>query len=276
MSLKNSYITHLQTYITAEINNVATNEVIDSAFHDEFSYNNNADMNVTIKFLPGQIQAGIVQYPGEILIEVNEIYFATLLEALNNFTIERNESKITLDNKSYREYYSTPNVIGTFQNNGLKNCTAISISFSLILFNNVMGILPDEIAISINNGSTYESIPWLNYAFAYLSETNSTGAISSPQTRQIGETTGTNYTFTFVPRFSINSPQNNKVHQHIWFQIINGSDPNKKYVLKIHDYYPETPETSECIIPCVLHSGSITQQSNGLPIIQVTFVRGDF
>ena len=280
MSLKKDYINHIKTGINYCISQVSAGENIESAYHDEFSYNNDADLNVTVKFLPGQIQSGVVQYPGELLIEVNEVHFAVVLEALNKFAIDYDEDILTLDSKKYREFYSLPNVVGTFQNNGIKNCTAISLSFSVISFNDVMGPLSidqqdttDTTALKIAVGSgTPTVVKWLNYAFSYASDTNSTGGIGAPQIKQIGETTGNNYTFTFVPR------ANNTLHQYLWNQILLGNNSNRKYTLTMPAYDPSqtTPATTTASIECILFAGYVSQQSNGLPIMQVTFTRGDF
>lgn len=281
---KQDYIEHIKLNILAAINEVSEGEVISSAFHDEFSYNDDVDLNVTIKVLPGQIQSGVVQYPGELMIEVNDLYYPIVDEALNKFAVDLDEDIVTLGGKDYREFYSLPNVIGTFQNNGIVNKTAISLSFSLISFNNVMGLKTDPIVLeegqindkgclklAVEDGAS-SVLKWLNYAISFASDTNSTGGIGAPQTSQIGETTANNYTFTFVPKNNITA------HQYLWNQIITGSNSNRKYRLTIPSYDPtaQNPNEAEITIDCVMYAGSITGQSNGLPIMQVTFVRGDF
>lgn len=279
-TLRTDYIKHVETAIKYWINQISKAENITSAFHDEFSYNNDVDLNVTIKILPGQIQSGVTQYPGELMIEVNEVYSPLVLEALNKFAVDFDEDVVELDSKQYREFYALPNVVGPFQNNGIKNCTAISLSFSLIDFNDVMGLLstdnpeteePNVFKLAVESGTPLP-IKWLNYAFSYASDTNSTGGIGSPQVKQIGETTCNNYTFTFVPR------ANNTVHQYLWNQILLGTSANRKYTLTLPSFNPsaQNPIAATATIECILFAGNVSQQSNGLPIMQVTFTRGDF
>ena len=283
MSLKEAYIEHIKTNMIISINEIMNSEQLNSSFHDEFSYNDDADLNVTIKFLPGQIQSGVVQYPGEILIEIKEDYFSEVLEALNTFAIDYNEDITTLDSKNYREYYATPNVIGTFQNKGLENYTAISLSFSLISFHNVMEFNFDRTnptdgnnnSIKIYVGNTtdgnYEVVNFITYAFAYASDNNSSGVTSiyDPTVKQIAESAGTNYTFTFVPK------TDGIVSKYLFNQIVHGTPINRKYTIMFKDFDP-TNNNSVASIECILFSGSISQEFNGLPIMQVTFTRGDF
>ena len=56
MSLRDSYIAHLKNLIEAQIE-IITQDNITTDFHDEFSYNDNVDLDVTVKMLPGQIRS---------------------------------------------------------------------------------------------------------------------------------------------------------------------------------------------------------------------------
>ena len=131
--------------------------------HDEFNYNPSANVDITVKFLPGQIQCGVPQYPCELLIEINEEYTAEVVKALTELTIDYNETLLKLNNSTYRQYYTTPNVVGTFQNRGITNNTAVSISTSLISYTNVSMIE----SLSLAYSSYSEVINFVNFNFAY-------------------------------------------------------------------------------------------------------------
>lgn len=265
--LREDYISHITTAITAALQSVAGQEVIQTSIHDEFSYNNEADLNITVKFLPGQIQSGIVQYPGELIFEYKSQFKETMIAALDYFAVNNNETSVTLDGTTYREYYATQNVIGTFVNNGIDDITQESISFTLIMYNNLMG-LDFSVAISLD-GTTFYTLNWLTSAITYTTDTNSTGSIGLDYVKSLGKATMNNYTFTFIPNLS------NTICRNLFFQAVNGNTPNKKYVLSFADYDPSDND-SEATISCIVYSASITQEVNGLPIMQVTFVRGDF
>ena len=296
-SLRENYIAHLKQKIEAELS-IVTNENITNAFHDEFSYNDSVDMDVTVKYLPGQIQSGVVQYPGEILIAVNEVYFTKVLEALNDFTLKYHEKVVTLGTESYREYYVTPNIIGTFQNNGITNKTAISISFSLITFNNIYGLDPDGLTLCYGEPDTdnlSETIKWLSFAVSYQADGTSLGSKGGDaNVKQVVNTAGITYSFTFVPKKSnnVNKTTIKNLLRHLL--ACEKSDTwqgtyiniNQEYNLSIlmDDLFgtatqvvdEETITTNVAKnISCVLISGTYTQEANGLPIVQVTFQRGD-
>ena len=227
--------------------------------HDEFSYNPSANVDITVKFLPGQIQCGVPQYPCELLIEINEEYTAEVVKALTELTIDYNETLLKLNSSTYRQYYTTPNVVGTFQNRGITNNTAVSISASLISYTNVSMI--ESLSLAYNSYS--EVINFVNFNFAYMVETNSTGAISDPLVRVVGESTGTTFTFTFVPK-------NNELFKEMINHMLIGNEPNRKYNLTVRINGAATT------LHVILQAGTISQAVNGLPLVQVTFMRGDF
>lgn len=279
-SLRENYIAHLKQKIEAELS-IITDEIITNAFHDEFSYNDSVDMDVTVKYLPGQIQSGVVQYPGEILIAVNEVYFTKVLEALNDFTLKNHEKVVTLGTESYREYYVTPNIIGTFQNNGITNKTAISISFSLITFNNIYGLDPDGITIDD------QVIKWLTFAVAYSADTTSSGSINGDtNVKQVANTVGITYTFSFVPKNDSKTKELLRrviANKYIDNNVLYNASVNKSWQLgiKMQDLFGTTTNNNvvtnnPVYISCIITAATFTQESNGLPILQITFARGDF
>ncbi|MGM9971552.1 MAG: hypothetical protein ACI35W_04025 [Anaeroplasmataceae bacterium] len=251
---KELYINWLKTQIC-----ILLEEDIKVDVHDEFSYNPNANIDITVKFLPGQIQCGIPQYPCELLIEINESYSVEAIKALTDLSLAFNETLISLGSGVYRQYYTTPNVVGTFQNRGITNNVAVSISASLVNFTNVLMVK----GLSLETGDLSEEINFVNFNFSYMAETNSTGVISDPVARVVGESTATTYTFTFVPKAT---PLNQKLIEH----MLSGNEPNRQYYLAIHFDY------GEFVISTILQAGSLSQAVNGLPLIQLTFMGGDF
>ncbi|MGM9969789.1 MAG: hypothetical protein ACI35S_05270 [Anaeroplasma sp.] len=226
--------------------------------HDEFSYDPNANVDVIVKFLPGQIQCGIPQYPCELLIEINELYFSEVIKKLTDITLTYNESLIDIDNETYRQYYSTPNVVGTFQNRGLSNNVAVSISLSLIYFTNLLMV--KRIILSDNDISN--EINFVDFSMSYMVNTNSSGTINDPIARIVGESTATTYTFTFAAKeFDI--------IKVIIEQMFSKNIPNKEYVLSVDFGY------NTFINKVILQAGSLAQSVNGVPLIQVTFMDGD-
>ena len=227
--------------------------------HDEFSYNPSANVDITVKFLPGQIQCGVPQYPCELLMEINEEFSAEVIKALTELTIDYNETLITLNTDKYRQYYTTPNVVGTFQNRGITNNTAVSISVSLISFTNVLMI--ERMVLSYNEYT--DAINFVNFNFAYMVETNSTGAIDDPLVRVVGESIGVTFTITFVPK---SSDFMKELMKHMLIE----ADANREYSLHLSLGF------ATIAYRVVLQAGTISQAVNGLPLLQVTFMRGDF
>ena len=286
MSLREAYIESLKNRI-APLIALSTPENISTDYHDEFSYNTDVDVDVTVKFLPGQIQSGVVQYPGELLISIKEKYYSTVIEAFNEFAINNNEHVVTftLDGTSatYREYYLTPNVIGAFQNGGIENYVSISISTSLISFNNVCGLDSLELGL-VDLNTNLETIKWLTFNVSYAADNNSSGSINGDTiVKQVASTAGINYTFTFVPKLGDES-QYVKTINTLLRQLISGktisngslinANINQHYKLAITMGYL-FPAGEAVNIDCILVSGTYSQEANGLPIVQVTFARGD-
>ena len=234
---------------------------ISVSVHDEFYYNDKSNLNVTVKVLPGQIQCGVVQYPVELIIEVNERFTTEVKEFFNVFAIDYNETLITLGGHTFKQFYATPNVIGTFQDKGVTKNTAISVSASLISYDNSLSIKK----IVLNSDDLKEEIKPISFVLSYFVETNATGSISDPFTKSVGETVATTYTFTTVPKES-----------ELFITIIKlmslDAKPNKSFELEM--YFENFANNKLSIkVPTIIQSGSFSQQTNGLPLLQLTFVR---
>lgn len=256
---KESYMFFLKTNISAEL----LADDIKIEIHDEFHYDETADVNITVKILTGQVQCGVIQYPAELLIEANERFTREIIEALNKFAINFNETIVEFGSYKYKQFYSTPTVIGTFQDKGLVRNTAISISVSLISYVDVLGI--NRITLEDANGM--EEIKPISFVLSYLVETNSTGALSDPITKSIGETTANSYSVTMVPR-------GGGVFTTILALITIGSNPNEKFKLTLY-FESGSGSTTKFTLPVIIQSANFSQQSNGLPLLQLTFVRSE-
>lgn len=132
------YIEHLKNTLGAAIEaniNGAT-----YSFHNELYYDDKANINITVKALPGQIQLGIAQYPIQLMFEVNEQFKDEFINVLDTFALGYNEQLVTLDGEDYREYYSTSTVVGTFQNRGTCRNVALTMDANIVGYNNfIMG-----------------------------------------------------------------------------------------------------------------------------------------
>lgn len=158
------YKKHLEETLGAAIKANITDATF--SFHNEFYYDDNANINVTIKALPGQIQLGTVQYPTQLLIECNDKFKDDLVKVLDAFALQYNEQVVTLDNSDYREYYSTSTVVGTFQNRGVTRNVALTMEATIISFDNFF--LGENKTVKVLIGSQYVQIQGalgINYKF---------------------------------------------------------------------------------------------------------------
>lgn len=252
----------LKSNILAEVN--ADDITFD--IHDEFHYNEKTNVDITVKILTGQTQCGFTQYPAELLIEVNENFTREIIEALDKFTVNNNETLIDFGKYTYRQFYSTPTVVGTFQDRGLIRNTAISISVSLISYSNILGLSRILIADVEKNNSV--SIKPISFAISYLVDTNSTGSVSDLITRSIGETVATTYSLSIVPT-------NHPVFCSIIKLMALEGKANAKFNVTM--YFNEHDEETkfDISIAAIIQSGNYTHQLTGLPLMQLTFMRGE-
>lgn len=244
-------------WIYNKLSELLNNDIVLSV-HDEFSYDPNANIDIIVKFLPGQIQCDVPQYPCELMIEINEAYFSEVIQKLTDICLTYNESIVELGNEKYRQYYSTPNVVGTFQNRGITNNVAVSISVSLINFTNLFMVKK----LSLSDNDEENEIKFVDFNTAYMVNTNSSGTINDPVVRVVGESTANTYTFTFVAKDS-------NIVRTIIEQMFLKNEPNKEYFLIVDFGYKAFTNS------VIMQAGSLSQSVNGLPLIQVTFMDGD-
>lgn len=254
------------SYIEAELPKSGLASDLKLSIHDEFYYDNDADINITVKMLPGQIQCGVTQYPAELLIEIKEKYTKEILDVLTDFSIEHNEVVYSFESGTFKQYYSTPNVVGTFQSSGLMKKTAVSISVSLISFNNVMRLSKFTItSVETKNIVTLEPI---NFVLSYLVDANASGSISDQFTRSVGETVATSYTITIVPT-------TDTIFSEVIKIMTVEAKPNARFILSLQFRDENDKLLADTAATTIIQSGSYSQQSNGLPILQLTFIRGE-
>lgn len=131
----NQLLEYLKRQMSEHFNQNGLN--YDTEFHSEMSINSHADVDVTIKALPGNITNNRVTYPIQIYVEIVNEYFEEVNNALINFTIANNESLFTIteeDSSNIMQLFSTPTVMNLFNNNGKNYSTTVIIDGSFIVF----------------------------------------------------------------------------------------------------------------------------------------------
>lgn len=267
---KESYISHINTCISNEIELIIPNTSYSIGCHDEFSYNNDSDIDITVKFFPGTFQNDVLSVSGELLITIKEKMYNDFIEALNEFALDYNEKVVTLGSDTFREYYATPNTIGVLQDRGIQKVVSVSLSFSLNSFTNILGLNAESgVQIKIGSGEYY-NIKFLDYLFSFASDINSTGGIGSPIAKQISETCNHNYIISFIPK--LDNPVEIALYEH----TIEATNLNTKYTLKLTRTAGESETVTPKEIECILISSSIEGTNAGLPLMKITLGRGDF
>ena len=233
---------------------------ITTDFHSEFYYNPESVANFTIKLLTGNIQSKIVQLPIQLIVEVDNQYMEDVINALNEMVITYNETIAKIDDNSFRQFYSTPVVIGTFKNDGLEIKTTISVDVSFLTFENLLDI---EI-LKINN----EEIAFLRTALSYTANINSTGALNDAVpgvVKQLAISNGNTFSITTLLKHT------DIIDDILINRMLLCSDMNKRY-----DLYMKLSNNYEITIPCILINGSVSKEINGFPLLDLSFMRGDF
>lgn len=258
MSLKESYIEYFKNEIDGILNGHGIND-ISTAVHDEFFYDKNANVDFTLKFLPGQIQNGIPQYPAEIFIQMEEEFKDDIINALNIFIETVNETVVSFDSQLYKQFYTLPSILSAFQNGATKRIVTASISITLFSFNNILGLNKLE----IDN----ENIPFVAVGMGYVAEVNSTGGLQNNETKSSAELLSRSLTVSYVPKITQGSTPTatNKLMDLLFAETPN---PNSIFSIKIERVGYQN-WTSSWIVKSVSYS----QEINGFPLINVTFVR---
>ena len=257
MKLKKDYITYFENYINEIFQNAKKN--IKIAVHDEFYYKNDESVNAdfTLKFLPGQIQQGIAQYPAEIYMEIEDMYKDDVLDAVTTFIEGVNETVISLDNFNYKQFYTLPNVLSAFQNGLGNKMFSASVSMSLFEFK-VCGFK----SITIDN----EEIGFINASMAYVAETNSTGGLNtSGESKSTGELCSRTLAFAYVPLVKDSMAATTKFMDLLFSATPN---PNTGLTVNILNTISNTAFSASWLVK----DCNISQEINGFPTIRVTLV----
>lgn len=225
--------------------------------YDGFNYDNVSDIKFTIVRLAGNIDSGIVRIPYQIICEADSKYIDEIRRGLDNFAIDLNETKITIDNDRVRQLYSTSYQMTNFQQNGLVDRSTIAVNCNLVSFGPV-----DIDSFVINNDSTIELE---DIAISYAATPASAGAKPNDngKLKRINRDVAISYAIIFVPK-------NTDVQKNITKQAIFGNGINTNYSIAI------TTCGVTNTINCVLANATITKNKNGVMAVSATFMAGDF
>ena len=233
---------------------------ITTDFHSEFYYNPEAVANFTIKLLTGNIQAKITQLPIQLIVEVDNVYLDDVVNALNELAITYNETIAEIDDNTFRQFYSTPVVIGTFKNEGLEVKSTISVDISFLTFENLL----DLTSLKINN----EEIAFLRTGLTYTANVNSTGALYGANpgvVKQLVMSTANSFFLSCILKHT------ELLDEILINKMLQGLNPNKKYNIDF-----TFSNGKQITLYCILVSAAINKEVNGFPLIDLTFMRGDF
>lgn len=265
MTMKDSYLKYIENNIKGILN--ANNKSdISVSVHDEFYYDKNANADITLKFLPGQIQNKIPQYPAEIFIQVEEEYQSDVIDAFNTFIESYNETVENFGGESYKQFYTLPSILSAFQNGATKRIVTAQVSVSLFSFKNVCGIT----SITIDN----EEIAFVNFAMAFVAETNSTGGLTSQETISTAETITRTLTTTFIPKKDTsNYSATERILEYLLDSNMvdnNPRDYNHAFSITITRQFGESKSWTA---DWIFKEGSYTQEINGFPTLSLIFSR---
>lgn len=259
MKFKEDYLEYFKNNIDLIFTNAG--KVIKTAVHDEFYYESGEDVNVdfTLKFLPGQIQSGICQYPAELYIQIEEQYKDDVINAINTFIEGVNETIVTLDSFNYKQFYTLPSILSAFQNAAEKRIVTASVSISLFEFK-VCGIS----SIVIDS----ETIGFVAASMAYVAETNATGGLATTyENKSTAEIATRTITFTYVPMIKTNMTATTKICNLLFNASIT---PNTAFSMTITTSVPSAdPFTADWIVK----NCDMSQEINGFPTLRVTMLR---
>ena len=268
MTFKEGYLKFLEKKIKAILEANNKND-INVSVHDEFYYDKQANADITLKFMPGQIQNKIPQYPAEIFIQVEEQYKDDVINAFNDFIEYYNETIETFADEKFKQFYTLPSILTAFQDGATRRIVTAQISLSLFSFKNVCGVT----SVVIDN----EEIGFVNFAVAFVTETSSTGGLNSLETKSNVELITRTLTLTFVPKKGLQYAATERILDH----ILDGETITTNNVTSNRDYDHNFSITinrqfgtsKTWTADWIFKEGSYVQEINGFPTVQVTFAR---
>lgn len=258
--INTEYKKYLETTIKALVESGEIANDITFGYHEEFYYEQENDVEITISTLPGQINKGLVQYPVQLKIDVIDKYVDEIKTALDELVVNLNESVVALDGVSYKQFYTTSTTLGSFLNNGSKKYNSLTISVTLINFSNILGIT------KLTIGGYDVLAPLVSYSVGYEAETASTGAIGTPETKSVAKTFARTYNFIFVAN------TNNVGVKSLISQIVRGTNPNTSISVVSKFSAIDNADVTES---CIMKTGSSEQEliSTNLPLIRVMLIK---
>lgn len=146
---------YLKGLITDKLKAAEQTQTLDLDFSDEFNYNSKAHCLFVLKVLSGAITSGNITLPIQLMGEIESNYVREVIDVLNELAIENNEKTINLgDDLHAKVFFRTPSVIGTFQNKGLNDMTAIAMDISLLI--TIGSVTFSDVYLRIYNPNTDE------------------------------------------------------------------------------------------------------------------------
>ena len=259
--INTEYKKYLETTIKALVESGEIANDITFGYNEEFYYEQKHDVEITISTLPGQINKGLVQYPVQLKIDVIDKYVDEIKSVFDELVVNLNESVVALDGVSYKQFYTTSTMLGSFLNKGSKKYNSLTISVTLINFSNVLGLL------KLTIGGKDVLGPLVSYSISYEAETSSTGAIGTSETKSLAKTYARTYNFVFVAN------TNNNGVKALLSLIIRGTNPNTAITMVSKFGTIDTNDVTENLI---LKTGSSEQEliSTNLPLMRVMLIKG--
>lgn len=259
--INTEYSKYLETTINALVESGEIANDIKFGYHEEFYYEQENDVEITISTLPGQINKGLVQYPVQLKIDVIDKYVDEIKTALDELVVNLNESVVALDGVSYKQFYTTSTMLSSFSNNGTKKYNSLTISVTLINYSNILGIT------NLTIGGYDVLAPLVSYSISYEAETASTGAIGTPETKSLAKTYARTYNFIFVAN------TNNLGVKTLINQIVRGTNPNTSIAMVSKFSAIDNADVTES---CIIKTGTSEQEliSTNLPLIRVMLIKG--
>lgn len=259
--INTDYIAYLKSIVDGLINNGGIASDITFGFHEEFYYEYENDVEITVSTLPGQINKGLVQYPIQIKIDVLDKFVNEIKTKFDELVVTLNETTTSLDGVSYKQFYTTSTLLSSFLNRDSRKYNSLIISVTLINYSNILGLN------TLTIGGYDVLGPLVSYSIGYEAETASTGAIGTPEVKSSAKTYARTLNLVFVANTG------NLGVKALINQIVRGTNPNTSITVVTKFNEIDSANVSESYI---VKTGSTEQEliSTSLPLIRVILIKG--
>lgn len=258
--INNPYMEYLKGIFTSLQANNELADDIKIGFHSEIYYDYQNDVEITVSQLAGQITKSIIQNPYMLYIDIKDEYLEEFKARLDELCIDLNETIITLDSKSYKQFYTTSAKMGAFKEIGANKYATLVVNVTLIECSSILTL--DTLSI----GGTSVIAPLVSYGMSYEAETISTGAIGDAETKSSGKT----YLRTWSYAFVINTSNSGVLG--LLNQAVRGTAPNTSFSVVSKFTYEQSATTETFIIKTAAIDHDLTNGS--IPILRVVLVKG--